>query len=386
MMTVQANPIRWGILGTANIARKNWKAIRLAGNSTVVAVASRELERSRRFVAECQAEVPMDTVPHAFGFYEELLSCDDVDAVYLPLPTGVRKEWVLRAAKAGKHVVCEKPCASSVADLREMVAACRLHRVQFMDGVMFLHSRRLERLREVLDDGQSVGQVRRIATAFAFRQSPEFFVGNIRTQSALEPHGCVGDLGWYCIRFALWLMNWQMPVEARGRLLAEHRRVDSAAAVPTAFSGELVFAGNVSAGFYCSFLTETEQWAQISGTRGCLRVPDFVLPVAGTEVAFEVQQTRFQVEGCDFRMEAHPRRVAVAEWSHGHASAQEANLFRHFAEQVRSGTLNSMWPESALKTQTVLAACLDSARADGRATPCGEAGRSGNAVTSTGHP
>jgi len=89
----------------------------------------------------------MEVLPQAFGLYDDLLAKDTVEAVYIPLPTGVGKEWVLRAAAAGKHVVCEKPCAPSVADLREMVAACRLHRVQFMDGVMFTHSRRLEKLR-----------------------------------------------------------------------------------------------------------------------------------------------------------------------------------------------------------------------------------------------
>ena len=155
--------VRWGILGTAEIARKNWKAIQLTGNGTVAAVASRDGERGRRFVADCQAEAPIEVEPRVFGCYEDLLACEAVDAIYVPLPTGLRKEWVVRAAQAGKHVVCEKPCAPSAADLREMVAACRLHRVQFMDGVMFMHSRRLEKLREVLDDGQSVGQVRRVA-------------------------------------------------------------------------------------------------------------------------------------------------------------------------------------------------------------------------------
>jgi predicted dehydrogenase len=310
----------------------------------------------------------METAPKALGGYADLLKGDAVDAVYLPLPTGLRKEWVLRAAEAGKHVVCEKPCAASVADLREMVEACRLHRVQFMDGVMFMHSRRLDLLREVLDDGRSVGEVRRLASAFTFRQAPEFFGSNIRTHSVLEPLGCLGDLGWYCLRFALWVMNWRMPLQVSGRLLSEHRRPDSPAAVPTAFAGELEFGGGVSAAFYCSFLTETEQWVRVSGTRGCLQVSDFVLPFAGEELGFEVHHADFQVNGCDFRMEARPKRFVVAEHSHGHATAQEANLFRRFAGQVRSGRLDPSWPEAALKTQIVTGACLDSARADGRAT------------------
>src|SRR5215470_1007113 len=130
--------IRWGILGTANIARKNWKAIQLTGNSIVTAVASRDLERSRQFIADCQGHAPMGHEPEAFGSYERLLESDKVDAVYIPLPTGLRKEWVLRAAAAGKHVLCEKPCGLNAADVREMTEACRKNNVQFMDGVMYM--------------------------------------------------------------------------------------------------------------------------------------------------------------------------------------------------------------------------------------------------------
>src|SRR5579885_2888355 len=168
-------PCRWGILGTANIARKNWKAIRNAGNSTLVAVASRDAARARRFIDECQAEAPFAPAPAACGGYDELLGRPDVDAVYVPLPTGIRKEWVLRAARAGKHVLCEKPCAVTADDLRVMLDACQEQGVQFMDGVMFLHSRRLPLLRQVLDDGQSVGAVRRIASQFSFKAPEDFY-------------------------------------------------------------------------------------------------------------------------------------------------------------------------------------------------------------------
>src|SRR6185295_1607345 len=98
-----------------------------------------EVERSRRFIDACQAAAPMAVAPRALGSYEELLASKDVDAVYIPLPTGLRKDWVERAAQAGKHIVSEKPCALSVADLREMIDVCRRERVQFIDGVMFMH-------------------------------------------------------------------------------------------------------------------------------------------------------------------------------------------------------------------------------------------------------
>ena len=356
---------RWGILGSAQIARKNWKAIRNSQNGIITAVASRDLERGRRFIDACQADAPFETKPLAVGSYEELLAAADVDGIYMPLPTGIRKEWVLRAAEAGKHVVCEKPCAVSVRDLEEMLEACRRHEVQFMDGVMFMHSRRLDLMREVLNDGHTVGRIRRIQSGFSFKASEEFFSSNIRADSGLEPFGCLGDLGWYCLRFSLWAMGWKLPRRVSGRVLGENRRAADPAPVPTEFSGELFFDEGVSAGFYCSFLTELEQCATISGTRGSLHVSDFVLPFFGCEVAFETRQPAQQVLGCDFNVEPNARRWAVGEYSHSHPSAQESNLFRHFADQVHTGVLNESWPDMALKTQRVMETCRRSSLVGG---------------------
>ena len=356
---------RWGILGAANIARKNWRAIHNTENGIVAAVASRDRSRSSRFIDECQAEVAFATQPRSFGSYEEMLADRDLDGVYIPLPTGLRKEWVLRAAEAGKHVICEKPCGVSVADVREMVSACRQNGVQFMDGVMFMHSRRLETIRQVLDDGQTVGPIRRMASVFNFNAPKEFFTTNIRVNSALEPHGCLGDLGWYCIRLALWAMNWQLPQKVSGRVLAgTHEQV------PIEFSGELFFAGGASHSFYCSFITDLQQTVQISGPGGCLELRDFVLPFFGCEAAFETWNPVLRVKGCDFNLEPYHRRWSVSEYSNSHASAQETNLFRNFADQVRSGKLNEAWPDMALKTQQVLQACRDSALNEGKMVDC----------------
>lgn len=364
-----ARKIRWGILSTANIARKNWLAIHNSGNGIVAAVASRDVGRSARFIADCQSRAPMNPAPVALGSYEELLLRPDIDAVYIPLPTGLRKEWVLKAAAAGKHVVCEKPCAPTRADLTEMVEACRQHRVQFMDGVMFMHSGRLERVRSVLNDRtgvEGIGGIQRITTAFTFRAPPEFFTDNIRANSQLEPQGCLGDLGWYCIRFALWTMGERRPKAVTGRLLQQIQPKGSPSPIPTEFSGELFFEGGASSGFYCSFLTHNEQLAQINGTQGAVRLTDFVLPFYGDEVAFEVNHAEFVVNGCEFHMEPRRRRLALPEYSDGHGSSQETNLFRNFSAQVLSGELNAAWPQIALNTQSVMDACFDSARADGR--------------------
>ena len=351
---------RWGILGTANIARKNWKAIRLADNATLTAVASRGAARAKQFIDECQGQVPFTQSPAACGGYEDLLRRTDVDAVYIPLPTGIRREWVVKAAEAGKHVLCEKPCGASAADLRVMLDACRKSKVQFMDGVMFMHSARLPLLRKVIDDGESLGKLRRIATQFSFKGSDEFLKSNIRVNQELEPLGALGDLGWYNIRFSLWVMNYQLPERASGRILAEHNRV------PTEFSAELFFPMGVSASFYCAFNSENQEWAHLSGTNGSVSLADFVLPFYGAEAAIAVSQPVFTVRGCEFHMEEHTRRLVVREYSEGAPGAQEVNMIRNFSELVIAKKVDPSWGEIAMKTQVVLDACLQSAREGGK--------------------
>ena len=353
---------RWGILGTAGIARKNWQAIRLAGNASLTAVASRSIERGREFVARCQTACPQPVAPEAVAGYGELLGRPDVDAVYIPLPTGVRKEWVLEAARAGKHVIVEKPVGVSADDVREMLAECERHRVQLMDGVMYLHGRRLRALRATLDDGESVGAVRRIAAQFSFNGSESFFREDIRLSSELEPHGCLGDLGWYTIGFALWVMKYELPTHVVAREHAAAARPGSREAVPTEMSGELVFRDGVSASFYCSFRTENQQWANVSGTRGFVHVPDFVLPFFGDETRFEVTRSVFEIDGCDFDMRPGTRVVTVPEYANSHPTAQEVHLFRDFSALVVAGRLDPHWGDVALKTQLVLDSCRRSAR------------------------
>lgn len=323
--------VRWGILGTAKIAQKNWRAIGYSGNSVVAAVASRERARAQKLIDDCSADVPMEQPPEAFGSYEDMLSSTNVDAVYVPLPTGLRKEWVIKAAEAGKHVLCEKPCATSMGELEEMVDACRRHKVQFMDGVMFMHHPRLPALRGQIEDGLTLGSFRRVTSSHTFSASADFLAQNIRIDGALEPHGCLGDLGWYCIRLSLWAMKWQLPLLATGRILSQRSR-PGAKPVPTEFSGELVFEGGVSAGFHCSFLTAREQWAVFSGSKGTLQIPDIF--------------------------------IASGDDPKGSARTQESNMIRSFSEQVTSGTLSDFWPDIALKTQQVMMACYDSALAN----------------------
>ena len=348
-------PLRWGFMSTAGIGRKNWQALSQADNGVLTVVAGRDAGRCERYIDECQADAPFAVRPRAIGGYEALIAAPDVDAVYIPLPTALRAEWVIRAARAGKHVLCEKPCAINADGLETMLAACREHRVQFMDGVMFMHHHRMAQVRKVLDDGVSTGQIRRITSTFSFQGAGEFFQKNIRVHPELEPAGCLGDLGWYCLRIALWALRWQAPLEVTGRILSGTGQ--GPAAVPLEFSGELVFADGVSAGFYCSFTAPLQQWVNVSGTQGWLRMDDFVHPNPPLAPTFQLNGVEVPV----------PAGAADA----GGPRAQDVNMFRHFAEQVRSGRLNTDWPQWSLKTQLVQDACLRSARNGGRPEPVG---------------
>lgn len=356
------SPCRWGILGAANIARKNWQAIRDAGNATLVAVASRDAARAAAFVAECQAEVPHPQIPAAIGGYEALLARADIDAVYIPLPTGVRTEWAIRAAEAGKHVLAEKPAGRTAADVQAIIAACARNRVQYMDGVMFMHSRRLQRMRAVLDEGTRVGSIRHIASQFSFAGDEEFLATVARSHGTLEPLGCLGDLGWYCLRFTLWALSYEMPVTVTGRICAEAKPPGGAPSVPLGFLGNLFFPGGVSASFYCSFTAHHAQWAMVSGERGLLEIRDFVLPFAGAALRFDVDRSEFAVAGCQFAMQERRVEESVDEPGNNAVGAQETAMFRAFSERVLSGQIDPHWPEITLKTQRVLDACLQSAR------------------------
>jgi predicted dehydrogenase len=351
------NKLRWGILSTAGIARKNWRAIRDSGNSFVTAVASRDLAKSRKFIDDCQKEASVETLPAALGSYETLIASNGVDAVYIPLPTALRKEWVLRAAAAGKHVLCEKPCGLSLADVQEMTDACQKNNVQFMDGVMFMHNPRQRKIRELIDDGKTVGQIKRMMSVFTFATDETFFDANIRVNSNLEPTGCLGDLGWYCIRFALWARNWQLPREVTGRILSARGNRLSPSSAATDFSGELIFDDGSSMGFFCSFRAQFQNWVNIGGTTGYLTVPGFVHPASTHEPSIEVNGIEERVKCCDCGL-AH---------SDSRAPAQDSQMFRNFANQIASGKLNPDWPMWALKTQQVMDACHNSATNGNRA-------------------
>ena len=141
-----ARQVRWGIMGTATVARKVAWAIEGAENAVLAAVASRTTEKAVHFTAAYTR-----SMGHArfYGSYEELLADPMIEVIYVPLPTAVAKEWVIKVCAANKHVLADKPFASA-ADVAQMRTACAGHGVQFMDATAFMHNTRMDSIQSMV--------------------------------------------------------------------------------------------------------------------------------------------------------------------------------------------------------------------------------------------
>lgn len=183
--------IKWGILGTANIAR--WATIpgiKLAKNAELYAIAGRTLEKAKSFVSEYGFQ-------KAYGSYEELLADKDVQAIYIPLPNNLHKEWVIKALRAKKHVLCEKPLALNTAEAAEMFAVAKENGVNLMEAYAYLHSPYIKSLKEDIKSG-IIGDVDFVDTAFVTQGYKE----DIRLYKDLGG-GAFYDLGCYCTTMIL---------------------------------------------------------------------------------------------------------------------------------------------------------------------------------------
>jgi predicted dehydrogenase len=323
----QIAPVRWGILGTAKIANKVGPAIKAAAGAELTAIASRSLERARQWAGEYG-------VPRAYGSYEELLADPEIEAVYIPLPPSLHAEWTLRAAEQGKHVLCEKPLARHAREAEEMVAACRAHGVQLMDGMMWVHHPRTAAMRRQIDSGL-LGPLRRVTAAFTFNWDA-LPADNIRFQRDLAG-GALGDLGWYCVAAILWAFG-----ELPERVFATARYFQD---VELNLSALLWFPGERMASFDCGFDTGMRKWFEVAGTAGSLICDDFTAP-------WDIQKARFWI---------HDARGKAAEQK-SEPCVQEVRMIEDLCAAIRGGALNEQWPATALAIQRVCDLLEESAR------------------------
>jgi predicted dehydrogenase len=177
---------RWGVLSTAKIARDQLlPAMQDADNGVVTAIASRDEGRAR-------ALADRFGVPHAFGSYEALLDSDTVDGVYIPLPTSQHVEWSLKAAAAGRHVLCEKPIALQAGDIDALIEARDREGVVISEAFMVFYHPQWHKVRDLIANG-AIGTLRHVQGVFTyFNTDPE----NMRNQIDLGGGG-LPDIGVY---------------------------------------------------------------------------------------------------------------------------------------------------------------------------------------------
>ena len=183
--------IRWGVLSTANIGlKKVIPAMQRGQYTSIAAIASRDLARARE-AAEAL------NIPTAYGSYEELLADPSIDAIYNPLPNQLHVPWTIKAAEAGKHVLCEKPLSLTAAEAETLLAVRARTGVKIGEAFMVDCHPQWIRLRELLDEGR-IGAVRSVAGFFSyFNIDPN----NIRNQPE-SGGGALMDIGCYLIHAA----------------------------------------------------------------------------------------------------------------------------------------------------------------------------------------
>ena len=187
--------IKWGVLGTANIARGcTIPGMKLAKNCELYAIAGRKLEKAQSFKEEFGFE-------KAYGSYMELVEDPDVQAVYIPLPNDLHLKWVKEALEHKKNVICEKPLALKVEDAKEMYKTAKDNGVILMEAYAYLHSPYVESLKKDVKDG-IIGDVDYIESAFLTQGYKEDF----RLHKE-QGGGAMYDLGCYCTTMILSLVD-----------------------------------------------------------------------------------------------------------------------------------------------------------------------------------
>jgi predicted dehydrogenase len=256
--------LRWGILSTGKIAAVFARGVAGSRHGVVVAVGSRTAEAARQFAGEHGIEAA-----HAHGSYEALLADEAVDAVYIATPHPQHIEWALKAAAAGKAILCEKPVALNRADAAQMIAAARAHGVLFMEAFMYRCHPQTARVAALIREG-AVGRVGLVQASFGFRVE---FDATSRLWNRELGGGGILDVGGYPVSYARLIAGanagqaFAEPTAVHGAgVLHAETHVDAYAAA------QLTFAGGMIAHVSCGVGLTQENVVRIHGTGGTLLV------------------------------------------------------------------------------------------------------------------
>jgi xylose dehydrogenase (NAD/NADP) len=245
--------LRWGLLGTARITRSIIPALRAAAGHELAAVASRSAEKAEAHAKQWQ-------IPRAIASYEAMLADPDIDVVYIPLPNHLHAEWTIRAAEAGKHVLCEKPIALTVDEVDRVAAAATRAGVVVSEAFMYRHHPQTMMLKQLMGEG-AIGELRYIRGSFTFTLNRP---GDVRFDLTYGG-GSLWDVGCYPVSLARVLAGMQ-PREVFGR--AQH----GSTGIDEMFAGQLIFTDKLQAQFDCGFAAPFRTEAELVGTTGSIRV------------------------------------------------------------------------------------------------------------------
>jgi len=250
-----SDKIRWGILGTGNIARQFAEGVKQSRRGTLAAVASRSAASAQTFAADFGAA-------RAHGDYRRLIDDAGVDAIYISLPNSMHHEWTIAALNAGKHVLCEKPIASQAKQAAEMFDAAERNKRVLVEAFMYRSHPLTLAVVEAMRSG-IIGELQLIRTSFCF--CTRSIANNIRFNAELHG-GSLMDVGCYCINFSrLHARSEPEKMHASARLHSSG--VDELAA------GTLTFGGGLLASFVCGMTTQTDNTAYLCGTDGYIEIP-----------------------------------------------------------------------------------------------------------------
>ena len=265
--------IRWGVLGYARIARMSvMPAIQRAANSELLALASRDEAK----LAEARTQF---AIPKGYVGYEALLRDPDIDAVYIPLPNSQHRDWAIRAAEQGKHVLCEKPLGLNAAECREMIDAAARHGVRLMEAFMYRYTDRIAKVLDVLRSG-ALGEIRFINANFRY---PMTNAASIKLQPGLGG-GALYDVGCYPVNLIGLVADTMAGQAGSGRERPVSVSVEAvqSGGVDVVTSALLRYATGLVAAVHCGFTSQKRIFAEIIGTQGLLEIPETYFDPAGS--------------------------------------------------------------------------------------------------------
>ena len=267
--------VRWGILSTAAINEAIIRAIAMSPRSELIAVASRTQERVDNYAEK-------HGIPRAYGSYDELLNDSDVDAVYVSLPNSLHAEWIVKAARAGKHVLCEKPLVIRLEEFDAVEAAARDCKVVVFEAFPHLHHPSIRHALEMVEAG-ALGDVQFINGRGYFRLPPDD-LNNIRLNPELGG-GSLWDIGVYPVSLAITVAGVGAPVEVWGSQITGDTGVD------IAFAGQMRFANDVTAQISSGICSPPNTGLVIVGEDGAIELRHPTIPMHVSDEEMKIEHT-----------------------------------------------------------------------------------------------